>query len=185
MANSSLQGYSWNVPEELHSHLRRTMNAYKGDKNVEGYKRLEGLIGEPKVSYEQLKRIKNFFDNHGTANVDYMDDKKQDTEFILNGGRKMRDWVNKTLNTARSNIQNVKDIQKKAGTSIGNTHIKTHTKDGITTNSVKAHSTSDLKIKKESYDDIYFNKEAKLMESLINIFDKNKELCQHKQSLQS
>ena len=30
----------------------------------------------------------------------------------------------------------------------------------------------------ESYDDIYIRKEVKLMESLINIFDKNKELWQ-------
>jgi hypothetical protein len=176
MANSSLQGYSWNIPEELHGHLKRTMNAYKGDKNVEGYKRLENLVQEPKISYEQLKRVKNFFD--GQNNIDYMNDRKASTPYILNGGNKMKDWVDKTLTTARDNIQNVKDVQKQAGTSVGNTHIKTHTKDGITTNSVKPHSTSDLKIKKESYDDIYIKKEVKLMESLISIFDKNKELWQ-------
>jgi len=171
MANSSLQGYSWDLPDELHSHLKRTMN-------VDGYKRLNGLINEPKVSYEQLKRIKNFFDNHSTAGVDYMDDKKQDTEFILNGSRKMRDWVNRTLGTARDNISKVKDVQKNSSTAIDNTHIKSHTKAGFTTNSIKPHSTSDIKIKKESYDDIYIRKEVKLMESLINIFDKNKELWQ-------
>jgi hypothetical protein len=185
MANSSLQGYSWDIPGELHSHLRRTMNAYKGDKNVEGYKRLEGLINEPKVSYEQLKRIKNFFDTHSTSNTDYMDDRKQDTQFILNGGRKMKDWVNGTLDSARQGVE----APKKAKHSIGMTNqyqkdsIR-HTK-GISTSSVMPHSTSDIKIKKESYSDIYISKEVKLMESLINIFDKNKELCQHKQSLQS
>lgn len=185
MANSSLQGYSWDIPEELHSHLRRTLNAYKGDKNVEGYKRLDGLVGEPKVSYEQLKRIKNFFDNHKTANTDYMNDRKQDTQFILNGGRKMRDWCENTLNKARQGVEE----PKKAKHSIGMTNqyqkdsIR-HTK-GIATSSVKPHSTSDIKIKKEGYDDIYISKEVKLMESLIKIFDKNKELCQHKQSLQS
>lgn len=168
MANSSLKGYSWDLPDELHSHLKRTMNAYKGDKNVDGYKRLNGLINEPKVSYEQLKRIKNFFDNHST----------QDTEFILNGSRKMRDWVNRTLGTARDNISKVKDVQKNSSTAIDNTHIKSHTKAGFTTNSIKPHSTSDIKIKKESYDDIYIKKEVKLMESLIKIFDKNKELWQ-------
>ena len=183
MANSSLQGYSWDIPEELHSHLKRTMNAYKGDKNVEGYKRLEDLINEPKVSYEQLKRIKNFFD--GQSNVDYMNDKKASTPFILNGGNKMKSWVNDTLNRARKGVE----APKKAKHDIGMTNqyqkdsIR-HTK-GIATSSVKPHSTSDIKIKKESYDDIYISKEVKLMESLINIFDKNKELCQHKQSLQS
>lgn len=170
MANASLQGYSWDIPEELHSHLRRTLNAYKGDKNVEGYKRLDGLVGEPKVSYEQLKRIKNFFDSHKTTNTD-------DTQFILNGGRKMRDWCENTLNKARQGVE----APKKAKHSIGMTNqyqkdsIR-HTK-GIAASSVKPHSTSDIKIKKESYDDIYISKEVKLMESLINIFDKNKQLC--------
>jgi len=172
MANSQLQGHSWDIPKELYGHLRRTMNAYKGPKNVEGYKRLEGLISEPKVSYEQLKRIKNFFDNHNT--VDYMSDRKQDTQFILNGGRKMKSWVYDTLNFERDKIQTNKDVQKNAGTSPKNTHIDSHQKNGMPTSSVKAHSTSDLK--KEGYSDIY-NKEVKLMESLINIFDKNKELC--------
>jgi len=181
MPNSALQGKSWDIPEELYSHLRRTMNAYKGDENVEGYQRLKGLIDNKKVSYEQLKRIKNFFDSEG--NVDYMNDKKASTPFILNGGNKMKEWANKVLDTARNNIQSNKDVQKNAGTSVQNTHIKNHSKNGITTNSVKPHSTSDLK--KEGYSDIYIKNEVKLMESLINIFEKNKELCQHKQSLQS
>lgn len=180
MPNSALQGKSWDIPEELYTHLRRTMNAYKGDENVEGYQRLKGLIDNKKISYEQLKRVKNFFDSEN--DVDYMMDKKASTPFILNGGNKMKTWVNNILDTARGNIQSKKDVQKNAGTSVQNTHIKNHTKDGITTNSVKPHSTSDLK--KEGYDDIYISKEVQLMESLITIFDKNKEIC-HKQSLQS
>ncbi len=180
MPNSTLQGKSWDIPEELYGHLRRTMNAYRGDENVEGYQRLKGLIDNKTISYEQLKRIKNFFDNE--SSVDYMNDKKASTPFILNGGNKMRYWVNNILDTARTNIQSKKDVQKNAGTSVQNTHIKNHTKDGITTSSVKPHSTSDLK--KEGYDDIYISKEVQLMESLIIIFDKNKETC-HKQSLQS
>jgi len=178
MANSALQGYTWKIPKELHNHLQKTMNAYKGDKNVEGYKRLETLLNEPNVSYEQLKRIKNFFDTHTTAGVKSVNHRKQDTQFILNGGLMMRDWVNKTLSIARDNVGNIKDIKKNSGTAIDNTHIKTHDKDGITTNSVKPHSISDIKIKKESYRDIYNTKEIRMMESLIKIFDKNKELWQ-------
>ena len=170
MANQKLQGLNWKMPEKLSDHLRRTMNSYKGDKTMDGYKRLQNLIDEPNVSYEGLKRIKNFFDTHKTANVDYMDDKKQDTEFILNGGSKMRHWVNDTLNRARQGVE----APKKAKHAIGmlNQYQKDdirHTKDGV--------STDNLKIK-EGNTDIYFKKESVLMESLISIFDKNKKICQ-------
>lgn len=177
MANSSLQGYTWDVPEELHGHLKRIMNAYKGDKNAEGYPRLKSLIENPKISYEQLKRIKNFFDSHSTT--DYMngkDDRKQDTQFILNGGTKMRYWVNDTLTKARDNIKKPKEVKKNTG--MANQFQKDdirHTKDGINTKSLKV-SNDNLKIK-ESYSDIYIKKEVRLMESLINIFDKNKQSC--------
>jgi len=160
--NKDLYGNKVELPEDVVVYLQKCHDAAEGaDDNTEGYRRNKELRDSRSVTYQQLKRMKNWFDN-----------------FILNGGNKMKDWVNKTLTTARDNIQNVKDVQKQAGTSVGNTHIKTHTKDGITTNSVKPHSTSDLKIKKESYDDIYIKKEVKLMESLISIFDKNKELWQ-------
>jgi len=127
MANSSLQGYSWNVPEELFNHLNRTMNAYKGDKNVPGYQRLRNVLDTKSLSYENIKLVKNFFDSFGGS--------KNDTEFILNGGSKMRFWVNDTLNKAREGIKNPKDAMMKTG--MGNQHIKTHSKSGISTDNVK------------------------------------------------
>ena len=170
MANQELQGYSWEMPEKLKEHLRRTMSVYKGDKNVDGYKRLQNLIDDSNITYERLKRIKNFFDNHKTVSVSHVDDKKQDTEFILNGGSIMKNWVNDTLNKARQGV----GAPKKAKHAIGmpNQHQKDsirHTKDGV--------STDNLKIK-EGNTDIYFKKESMLIESLISIFDKNKEIWQ-------
>jgi len=185
MANSSLQGYSWDLPKELCSHLSRIQKAYKGDKDVEGYSRLDNLIKNPKMSYEQLKRIKNFFDGHETSNTDYMDDKKQDTQFILNGGSKMRYWVNKTLEDARADIKNPKQLKKDTG--MMNQFQKdriSHTK-GLSKNPTKVDSGKELTEQKHINKDIYIKKELSMMESLINIFDKNKQLCQHKQSLQS
>jgi hypothetical protein len=127
MANSSLQGYNWNIPEELHNHLNRTMNAYKGAKNVEGYQRLRNMLDTKKLSYENIKLIKNFFDSFGGG--------KHDTQYVLNGGSKMRFWVNDTLNKAREGIKNPKDAMMKVGMS--NQHIKTHDKNGISTDNVK------------------------------------------------
>lgn len=185
MANSSLQGHTWDLPQELCNHLKRIHRAYKGDKNVEGYGRLDNLIKNPKMSYEQLKRIKNFFDTHQTSNTDYMDDKKQDTQFILNGGSKMRYWVDKTLEEARAGVKNPKELKKDVG--MMNQFQKdrlSHTK-GLSKNPTKVDGNKELKEQKQINKDIYIKKEMALMESLINIFDKNKEICQHKQSLQS
>jgi len=173
MANSSLQGYNWNIPEELQNHLKRIINAYKGDKNQKGYQRLRNLVDNPKVSYEELKRIKNFFDSHKTAGVDYMDDKKQDTEFILNGGSKMRFWVNDTLNKAREGVKNPKEIKKTTG--MQNQFIKTHDKQGISTDDVKIKNGKISSSSRHIYDNRGIQ-EMKMMESLINIFDKNKQL---------
>jgi hypothetical protein len=172
MANSSLQGMTWDIPEELHNHLKRTMNAYRGNQTEEGYQRLRGLIDDKKVGYEQLKRIKNFFDDH--SNVDYMSDKKASTPFILNGGNKMKEWVNNTLNTARDNISGGKKIKNQTNM-IGNHYQK----DSLINKTKKEISINTKNLKQEG---IY---EIGIMENIISIFNKNKELCQHKQSLQS
>lgn len=173
MANSQLQGKVWDIPEELHSHLKRTMNAYRGDENVEGYQRLRNLIDKREVSYEELKRIKNFFDTQ-SSDTDYMDDKKQTTPFILNGGRKMKSWVNTTLETARAKISGGKKI--KTDTAMGNYHRKDDTIYDDT-KSLKP-KTDNIKIKsshqKSVSEGIY---EIGIMENIIKIFNTNKELC--------
>ena len=176
MANSSLQGHSWDLPQELCNHLKRIKNAYKGDKDVEGYSRLDNLIKNPKMSYEQLKRIKNFFDTHETSNVDYMDDKKQDTQFLLNGGSKMRYWVNKTLSDARADVKNPKQLKKDTGMMNRFQKDRVSNTRGLSKNPAKVSSSKELREQKDINRDIYIKKEMSLMESLINIFDKNKEV---------
>jgi hypothetical protein len=47
-----------------------------------------------------MKRIKNYFDNY---KGDY-----KDVEFILNGGLKMKYWIDQTLNQMRANIKMTK-----------------------------------------------------------------------------
>ena len=172
MANSQLQGSYWDIPEELQNHLKRTMRAYKGKENVEGYQRLKNLISKPKVSYEELKRIKNFFDTQ-SSDTDYMDDKKQTTPFILNGGRKMKSWVEETLGTARDGIEGGKKI--KTDTAMGNYYRKDSMLRDV--KNLKA-KTDDVKIKhshqKSVSEAIY---EIDIMENIINIFNKNKESC--------
>jgi hypothetical protein len=160
MANSSLKNNCVKIDEELKDHLLKIYNAYKGDKKIEGYTRLKNLCDENEISYEQLKRIKNFFDNFSG--------KRNDTPYLLNGGSKMKDWVNITLNDLRGNIEG----KKKAMSSIGmpNQYIKTHTKDGV---KLDSHDSDVNKILRQ---EAIYN--IGIVDSIINEIYKNKKLCQ-------
>lgn len=166
MANSSLQGYSWQVPEGLINHLGRIMKAYKGAKNVSGYKRLETILNSGSLTYENLKLIKNFFDSFGGG--------KHDTEYVLNGGTKMKFWINDTLNKAREGIKNPKNAKMKAG--LGNQYLKTHDKNGISTDNVKIKNQKvGSSARKVSDNRGIYEYEVRIMENLINIFEENRE----------
>jgi len=100
MANSSLENKYWELDEKLINHLTRIFNAYKGDENVTGYKRLSDLIDSGECSYQQMKRIKNFFDTYeGTI---------KETPYLLNGGTRMKQWVNDCLSNARNDVKGKK-----------------------------------------------------------------------------
>jgi hypothetical protein len=100
MANSSLENKYWELDDELTNHLTRIFNAYKGDENVAGYKRLSDLIDSRECSYQQMKRIKNFFDTYdGTI---------KETPYLLNGGTKMKQWVDECLSNARQDVKGKK-----------------------------------------------------------------------------
>lgn len=180
MANSQLQGKYWELPEELKNHFIRIKNSYKGDKNFPGYQRLENLISDSKITYEQLKRVKNFFDNHSTnGKTDYMD-KKQDTEFILNGGTKMKHFVNKTLEDARNNIEGTKKI-KNSTNMIGNHYQKNSFMNGVKKDIKISNDSKKIKQKTSHQGSISESEaiyEIRNMQNIINIFTKNKELWQ-------
>ena len=77
------------------------------DSTVEGHMRNSDLRRDGQVTYQQLGRIKNFFDNHtGTP---------QDAPFILNGESKMRDFVNSSLSGARQSLATSKNIRQDTG----------------------------------------------------------------------
>jgi hypothetical protein len=63
MANAKLKGVTISIDKDINHHLKRIFNAYCGDRNIEGYTRLKNLCDCKEISYEQLARIKNFFDN--------------------------------------------------------------------------------------------------------------------------
>lgn len=77
------------------------------DKRTEGYSRNQELQDQKFISYKQLKRIKNFFDNFkGNQN---------EPSFILNGGFEIKNWVNDELRKMRDYLKNTKTNKMNAG----------------------------------------------------------------------
>jgi len=86
------------IPKNIKNHLINSFAQAKGaNENVEGFNRNKELQSQEKISYGQLKRIKNFFDTFGG--------KENELPFILNGGNVMKDWVSGELNKMRNNVK--------------------------------------------------------------------------------
>ena len=129
--NKTIYDHKVEFPENMREHMRVSHHKAKGaDKNGEGYKRNQELQGQKSITYKQLKRIKNFFDNFKGKDIDH--------EFILNGGLEMKNWVNNELRRMREGIYMTKN--NKSETGMMNQHIQTHTKDGIDVRPSKEHS---------------------------------------------
>jgi hypothetical protein len=153
MANSGLVGKSFTLDENILKHLKKIYDAYKGSKNVEGYERLKNLLaGENKITYEQIKRIKNFFDNWSG--------KKNETPYILNGGDKMKSWIETTLNDGRDEAEGSKRGMHRIG--MPNQYIDDHQKFNV---------KNDNHSKKLQQESIY---EIEILNNLITEIKKNK-----------
>jgi hypothetical protein len=160
MANSKLQGQSFDIDKKIKNHLKKIFNAYKGAKDAEGYQRLEELVDKDSITYEQLKLIKNFFDNYSGN--------RKGTTYLLNGGTIMKNWVDLSLNNAREGIKNIKNSMDNIGMT-SKSDLKNLPSMKIDN---KKHDTDTNKILRQ--EGIY---NMRLMENLITIIDKNKKSC--------
>ncbi len=117
--NSELRGKMFPIPDGVMKHLKKVLKSYEdkgGDKESKGYDHLKWMTEQEKVSTEELKRTKNFFDNYeGTPESD---------DYKLYGGKPMSDWVNATLKQATKSVKDDKKAMKDAG--LGNTERKEH-----------------------------------------------------------
>ena len=77
------------------------------DKRTEGYARNQELQDQKFITYKQLKRIKNFFDN--------FKGNQKEPSFILNGGVEIKNWVNDELRKMRDYLKNTKTNKMNAG----------------------------------------------------------------------
>lgn len=104
--NSKLYGNMVDLPNDVRNVLKSalTKHSQTSNNNQEGITRNRGLLNKGKVSYQQLKRIKNWFDNYNGP--------KNTKEYELNGGDKMKEWVNGILGQMRNGVLTSTQMRK-------------------------------------------------------------------------
>lgn len=115
MANSQLQNKQINIPQNILDILSKNLSQFP---NGNGFDRAKNLVNQKQISYENMKRIKNFFDGQTDKNT---------PEYNLAGGDLMKNWIENQLNSMRGSINTSKSI--KSDFSIKNQYKKTHDKD--------------------------------------------------------
>jgi hypothetical protein len=92
--NSNLYNKTIELPKEVKEYLLVCFDEIpNSDSSIEGHKRNEDLRNTGYVTYQQLGRIKNWFDNY--------DGDGTDAPYILNGADYMKNWVETTIQDLR------------------------------------------------------------------------------------
>ena len=103
--NSSLYGHIIQIPKEIIDHLTICFDRVpNSDSTVEGHMRNLDIRRNGQATYQQLGRIKNFFDNYNGN--------KEDATYVLNGEDYMKSWVDRTLDSLRNGDQMTKQINQ-------------------------------------------------------------------------
>ena len=102
--NKDLYGNKVSIPEDVLRYLDECNTAAKGaSETTEGFKRNKDLREKKEITYQQLKRMKNWFDN--------FEGKENDLSYILNGGHYVKNWVNETLRGMRDGVRLPKEVK--------------------------------------------------------------------------
>jgi len=97
MANSELYGKSFNLPNEV---LKSVHTALVSNPNGNGIKRAKTLLNNKRLTYQSLKRLKNFFETNSDR-----------IQYELAGGDLMRNFVEVTLNANRDATKRSDDVR--------------------------------------------------------------------------
>jgi 8-oxo-dGTP diphosphatase len=111
------------VPDHVLKNIELAINHHKPSEDHAGYERGSNTLKEKTLTYQNLKRLKNYFDNIDKEGFDQI-------EFDLNGGENMKNFINDTLSTERNKVKTSKE-NKSDYAQMDNQFRKTHTKDGV------------------------------------------------------
>lgn len=117
MANSELYGKTFKIPSNILNNIQKQLVLHP---NHDGVKRAKNLLKGKTISYQLLKRLKNFFDYFNPNE----DDK---VKFELAGGSDMKDFVERILNSNRDAVERSKEVKRDLTTNheLGLKHQKT------------------------------------------------------------
>lgn len=119
--NKDLYGQKIELPEDVVKYLEQCYESAIGaNESVEGYKRNKELRDSRQVTYQQLKRMKNWFDNYNGN--------RNNLPYILNGGDYVKNWVNNTLDSMRNNVYQNKKVKSEV---LPNQFISPHEKNNL------------------------------------------------------
>jgi len=100
--NSELYDKRYKLPSDVLKHLRSTLvSTPKGT----GVKRAKFLLRNGEITYQSLKRLKNFFDNYNGDNPQ---------QYELAGGDLMKSFIERTLQSDRDAVKRSDDIKRDA-----------------------------------------------------------------------
>ncbi len=128
--NSNLYDRKAKLPEDLIKHLKQSFSSVNANANTEGYNRNKEIVDSGHVTYQQIKRIKNWFDG--------FKGKKEDISYILNGGERMKKWCDEVLRVWRDNDESSK--KHKGDTGMQNQYLDSHEKNS--TNLADKHTST-------------------------------------------
>lgn len=102
MANSQLYGNTYKIPPEVLKSIQATLVS---NPSGEGVRRAKFMLKNGAITYQAMKRLKNYFDYYNPQS----DDKSQ---YALAGGDLMKSFIDRTLNANRDAAQRSKDVRR-------------------------------------------------------------------------
>ena len=100
--NKELYGKYYQIPPNVLQRINAAIIKYP---NEEGIKRAKFFLKNKRISYQALKRLKNFFDYFNLQ-------KDSKSKFELAGGSLMKSFVEKTLDSERNAVNLTKKIKQ-------------------------------------------------------------------------
>lgn len=98
--NKDLYNNTYKIPDEIIKLIKVSIYKYP---NNEGIKRAKNLINSGSITYQNMKRIKNLFDNPNNTTKEQLE---------LAGGEQMRLFIEKTLGSERNKTERSDNIKR-------------------------------------------------------------------------
>jgi 8-oxo-dGTP diphosphatase len=102
MANSQLLDKTYKIPPDVIKYIGRVL-VYTP--NGEGVKRAKYLLKNGSITYQEMKRLKNFLDNFSVTPENQM-------QYYLAGGDLMKSFIDRTLNADRNAVEQSKKVKQ-------------------------------------------------------------------------